>query len=169
MAGFTIGNTIGSKPLVKPKKTKKKGKGSKTATAALNTYKSVKQKIFGTKESRTAKRSTRKANKNSGEFVEDIYQLPRLENRVQEIEQPVRSTGAYLDTLSIDEKMKTPGNIARGLINRETGIAYNTPFGEEGSMREFIMETQTKKSNTWLYLIIALVVAFAVYKMAAKK
>lgn len=166
MPGKTTRRTSGKKitAKVKPSKTKrKKGKGSKTLTAALNTYKSVKQKIFpGNKKSKTA----------SSEEVEDIPVRKRMEYVGDKVGAGNRIVGATLDALSLDEKMDTPSNRLHGIVNHEDDPVDSELLSQKKILKEVVMygsKKKKKKDNTFLYILLIAVAAFAIYKMTAKK
>jgi len=143
---------------VKPTKSKKK-KGSKTLTAALNTYKSVKNKIFPKK---------RKSKKDTGEQVEDIPVYKRMELVGIEKVTPGERRNIITD---INEKMDTPGNRERGYINPNDDAIDSELLNERKLLPEYAMTARRKKKkdNTLLYIIIAIIAAYAIYKMTAKK
>lgn len=166
MPGKTTRRTSSKKitAKVKPSKTKKKkGKGSKTLTAALNTYKSVKQKIFPGKRKKKAA---------SSEDVEDIPVRKRMEFNVEKVTAGNRVIGAALDALNIDDKMDTPNNRAHGIVNHNDDPENSDLLSQNKMLDDvevYAPKRKKKKDNTILYILLIAVVAFALYKMTAKK
>lgn len=164
MPGKTTRITGNKKTTAKIKPTKekrKKGKGSKTLTAALNTYKSVKLKILPGKSK----------NKKQSENIEDIPVRKRFEMIVDNVRPPERTIGKNLDALSIDEKLDTPGNKKYGYVNHKDDAIDSNFLNKEKLLSDVVVSAKAKrkKDNTFLYIIIALVAAFVIYRMTAKK
>ena len=165
MPGKTTRRTSSKKitAKIKPSKTKrKKGKGSKTVTAALNTYKSVKQKIFPGK---------RKKKSEASEEVNDIPVRKRMEYFGDKISAGERIKTAS-DNLNIDDKMDTPNNRLHGIVNRNDDPVDSELLSKRKVLDEVILppsKRKKKKNNTLIYLLLAAVVIFAIYKMTAKK
>lgn len=139
---------------IKPTKVKKaKKKKSGTATDALNTYKSVKQKIFGTKESRQAKRAARKQKS----VIGDDFVLPRLSGRiVTEKYAPERVTQ------SSNEINESP-NIYVSNDEPDAGsfLAQVKDLGE-------VIVSSKKKKGYGIYIVIAIAL-IAIYLLMNKK
>ena len=168
-------NFLGLGKKAKAKKAaKKSGQGSTTATEALNTYQSVKQKIFGTKATRTAKRAKKKAATN-----ENISDIPvRIKTLMPEKYSVERTVGKELDALSLDDKMDTEANRTHGYINPNPGSvnhaddAINSDLLNENKLLSDVTVSaksrKNKKDNTMLYIIIG-GVALAAFLYFKKK
>jgi len=160
----TTRRTSGKKITVKVKPTKaKKKRGSKTVTAALNTYKSVKHKIgldANGKARRVQRRADRKADK-----VEDIPVRKRMQV-ISDDTPIIRKTGVGA--------MENELNYTINPITRK--IDYDSATNSEllnqeklADDLEIYADKKPKKNNTLLYILLLLVAAFAVYKMTTKK
>ena len=145
---------------VKPTKTKKvrqkgtrKGNGSTTATAAFNTYKSVKQKIVGTKESREEKRLIKSV-------VGDDFQIPKLGKVIDdEDEQPVRKSGKGIFEKELKYSIN-PVTRKRDYDSAEDSVL----LGSEKELEEVTVSAKRKP----MYLLIAVALIFLFLQLKKK-
>jgi len=163
MPGNTTRKTS-DKPIkakVKPLKQKKRrGKGSKTATEAFNTYKKVKIKLPSLR---------RKKKTASPENPDAVAPLKRsVLVGIGLAKAPERAVGKELDARNIDDKMDTQKNREHGYVNHNDDPADSEFLIREKELDEVAVyaKKRKKKDNTLLYLIItgAVTIAFLYFK-----